>query len=251
MLEAKNVTVRYDNHLVVDDVSFHLNSGDWLMLVGSNGAGKSSLVTAIAQTTPYDGTILLDKKDAKAYKPKEFARRVGVLSQVNHVEYDYSVEEVIRLGRYAHREGFLKTTDPKGDEAVARAIQDTGLSELKDKSVLTLSGGELQRVFLAQVFAQEPALLLLDEPANHLDLPYQKQLFSNLANWLSKGNRTIISVVHDLSLSMKYGSHILLLHDGKNIAYGHPKEVLSRENLQKAYGMDVKQWMNDLLDGWK
>ena len=251
MLDVKNVNVRYENDLVVNDVSFHLQTGDWLMLVGANGAGKSSLLSAIAQSTAYTGEIRLGGIDARSYRAKEFAKRVGVLSQVNHVEYDYSAREVIRLGRYAHSSGVFSSLDVDGDRAVADAIRATGLEQLEDKSVLTLSGGELQRVFLAQVFAQEPELLLLDEPANHLDLLYQKQLFSSLSAWLAHGGRSIIAVVHDLSLAMKYGTHVLLLHDGKNAAYGYPKDALQRDYLQMAYGMDVKKWMTELLDGWQ
>ena len=116
--------------------------------------------------------------------------------------------------------------------------------------MLTLSGGELQRTFLAQVFAQNPQVLILDEPANHLDLIYQKHIFSLVKDWLKEPGRAVLSVVHDLSLARRYGTHALLLHGGKCIAQGRMREVLTPENLDKVYGMDVYKWMRELLGQW-
>ena len=117
--------------------------------------------------------------------------------------------------------------------------------------MLTLSGGETQRVFLAQVFAQNPKVLILDEPANHLDLKYQQQLFSLLADWLKTPGRAVLSVVHDLSLARRYGTRVLLMDRGKNVAQGSPREVMTPQTLQKVYGMDVAAWMRDLLSPWQ
>lgn len=147
------------------------------MLVGPNGAGKSTLIEAIAGGVPYAGKITLAGRNIRAFRASELARRIGVLAQKNAVSYAYSVEEVVSLGRYAHASGFLASRDDDGGERVERALELTGLTELRRASVLTLSGGELQRTFLAQVFAQNPQILILDEPANHLDLIYQKHHF--------------------------------------------------------------------------
>jgi iron complex transport system ATP-binding protein len=125
------------------------------------------------------------------------------------------------------------------------------MTPFRHQSVLTLSGGELQRTFLAQVFAQDPNLILLDEPANHLDLKYQKLLFELLEEWIRQPGRAVLSVVHDLGLARAYGTHALLMHEGRLMAYGSNKQVLNRDNLQKAYGMDVQQWMHDLLSQWE
>ena len=124
-----------------------------------------------------------------------------------------------------------------------RAGQWTGLTALRRASVLTLSGGELQRTFLAQVFAQNPKLLILDEPANHLDLIYQKHIFSLIEAWLKQPGRAVISVVHDLSLAKKYGTHAVLMDRGRCAAQGKTAEVMTRERLEAVYGMDVYGWM--------
>ena len=251
MLEARQLTVRYGGRVAVERVGFHLRAGEWLMLVGPNGAGKSTLLSALAACAPYDGTVLLDGKNSREYKPREYARRVGVLSQMHKVEYAYTVEDVVRMGRYAHGGGFFSRPDADGESCVEAALKDTGLLELRGQSVLTLSGGELQRVFLAQVFAQRPEILLLDEPANHLDIVYQRQMFTQLQRWLGKGNRALISVVHDLSLAMKFGTHAMLLEKGKQAALGPPREALTRERLGAAYGMDVHGWITGLLSCWE
>lgn len=251
MLEAQNVSVRYGVRTVVQDLSFKLREGQWLMLVGPNGAGKSTLIEAIAGGVPYDGRILLGGQDIRKLKAAQLARSVGVLAQKNAVSYAYSVEEVVSLGRYAHASGFLSARDDEGEQNVERALELTGLTGLRRASVLTLSGGELQRTFLAQVFAQNPRVLILDEPANHLDLVYQKQIFSLIGEWVKQPGRAVISVVHDLSLAKKYGTHAVLMHCGACAAQGEIHEVMTRGRLEAVYSMDVYGWMRDMLEQWR
>ena len=250
MLKAENITVRYGEHIVVDQLSFHLQEGQWLMLAGPNGAGKSTLIETISQGVSYTGSIRLDGRDIRRFKPSQLARRIGVLAQKNTVGYAYTVEEVVGLGRYAHTAGFLSARDDGGKDRVEQALEMTGLQELRRANVLTLSGGELQRTFLAQVFAQDPQILILDEPANHLDLVYQKHIFSLIQEWLAQPGRAVISVVHDLSLARKYGTHAVLMNRGKCVAQGPTADVLTPDRLQDVYDMDVYQWMRDLLSQW-
>ena len=250
MLKAENVTVRYGEHTVVDDLSFHLQEGQWLMLAGPNGAGKSTLIHAVSQGTPYTGKIALTGKDIRRYKPAQLARKIGVLAQKNNVGYSYTVEEVVGLGRYAHSRGFLAGKDDDGEARVEHALALTGLTELRGASVLTLSGGELQRTFLAQVFAQDPEILILDEPANHLDLVYQKHIFSLIQQWLQTPGRAVLSVVHDLSLAKKYGTHAVLMNKGRCIAQGRLNDVFTPENLRNVDDMDVYSWRHEMLAQW-
>ena len=251
MLKAERVTVCCDGQVIVDDLSFALEAGQWLMLVGPNGAGKSTLIRAIAQGVPYTGSITLDGRDIRAYKPAQLAQRIGVLSQQHSVGYAYSVEEVVSLGRYAHAAGFLSGGDAEGKARVEEALEMTGLAHLRRTSVLTLSGGELQRTFLAQVFAQNPQILMLDEPANHLDLVYQKHIFSLIGEWLKTPGRAVMSVVHDLSLARRYGTHAVLMNHGRSVAQGNIRETLTGENLQAVYGMDVCGWMREMYAQWQ
>lgn len=250
-LEVKDLAVRYGAHTVLDHVNLTLETGQWLMLCGPNGAGKSTLVKAIAQSAPYTGGVFIDGRDAGRMKPAHLAREVGVLSQYNEVGYAFTVEEVVSLGRYAHARGLLGGGDPQGAQKIEAALSATGMTALRRQSMLTLSGGEMQRAFLSQVLAQEPRLLLLDEPSNHLDLAYQKQLFALIGTWLKTPGRAAISVVHDLNLALRYGTHALLLDHGRRVASGETRRVLTRENLQKVYGMDVYGWMREMLGQWK
>ena len=252
MLEIKNLSVRYGERTVVDSLSFSVAEGQWMMIVGPNGAGKSTVINAITQGAAYSGEVLLDGENVKTIKASERARKIGVLTQSHYVSYSFSVEEVVRLGRYAHNARLLGKRDKAADDAaVEEALEYTGMTAQRKQSVLTLSGGELQRTFLAQVFAQQPKLLLLDEPTNHLDLVYQKQVFSLIENWLGEPGRAVVSVVHDLSLAKAFGTDAVLLSGGRKIAEGNAREVLSPEHLDPVYDMDVAGWMRRLLKQWE
>ena len=235
MLTGSHITVRYGDFPAVDDVSFSLEAGQWL----------------VAQGVPYDGKILLDGRDLRALKPAQRAREIGVLSQRNAAAYAFTVEEVAELGRYAHRSGPFSPGSPRDREMVDRALEMTGMQSLRRASMLTLSGGEAQRAFLSQVFAQDPRVLILDEPANHLDLKYQRQIFTLIREWLNAPGRAVLSVVHDLSLARRWGTHALLMDRGKCVCRGEIGKVLTKENLRAVYGMDVYAWMRETLSAWQ
>lgn len=251
MLTAANITVRYGDKAVVDDCSFTLREGQWLMLVGPNGAGKSTLISAIARSVAYTGSLSVKGEDIRGMTPARAARLIGILSQQHHVSYAYTVEEIVSLGRYAHRKGFLSRRDDDGEACIEQALKDTGMDALRHQSMTALSGGEVQRAFLAQVFAQNPDILVLDEPANHLDLVYQKHIFSLISQWLKVPGRAVLSVVHDLSLAKRYGTHALLLDRGRCVAQGTIEQTLTPQNLQQVYHMDVYGWMQDMLSQWE
>ena len=250
MLEVKGLSVTLGGTPILQDISFGVQPGQWLMLVGPNGAGKSTLLHALSQGVPYKGVVTFEGQDIARMKAAQRARRMGLLSQRHEVGYAFTVQEVIRLGRYAQRSHWQGSA-ADDEEAVQQAARATGLTALMDHSVLTLSGGELQRVFLAQIFAQQPRLLLLDEPANHLDLQFQAQVFEMIRTWLQQPGRGVISVVHDLSLARRYATRALLLNRGQRIAFGDPAQVLSASHLQAVWGMDVAAWMRNLLSEWE
>lgn len=250
MLKIDNLTIRYGSFTAVDSLSFCAEEGQWLMLLGPNGAGKSTVLSAVAQTAPYTGTVLLDGRDLRTMKPSKRASEIGILAQNHFVGYSFSVEEVVRLGRYSHSRGFFAGRGEDNEAAIEEALELTGMRGQRHQSVLTLSGGELQRTFLAQVLAQDPRVLLLDEPTNHLDLIYQKQIFSLIREWLRQPGRTVVSVVHDLSLAKAYGTHAVLMNHGRATASGELAEVMTAANLNPVYGMDVGQWMRKLLSNW-
>ncbi|MDI9520623.1 MAG: ABC transporter ATP-binding protein [Bacillota bacterium] len=249
MLRAEKVSVRYKDLEAVKQVSFTLEEGQWLMLVGPNGAGKSTLIKALSKTLPYTGKIALMDRDIAKLSQKQIARGMAVLRQSQQVNYAFTVEELVRLGRYAHQSAWSKK-DEAGSGKVEEALQMCGLYEMRKQNVLTLSGGELQRAFLAQVFAQDAPILLLDEPVNHLDLAYQQSIFDLVSLWLKKPGRAVISVVHDLLLARRYGTHALLMREGSVAALGGTEAVFTRETLESVYCMDVGEWFKNLYQPW-
>ena len=250
LMEAENLSVQYGEKTVLKGISLTLAEGQWLMLTGPNGAGKSTTIRALTGGVLFTGDVSCLGKNIREWKRAAFARTVGVMAQNHSMDYAFRTEEVVRMGRYAWRRRW-GASDPGGEEKVETALQAAGLSDLRERSVLTLSGGELQRVFLAQVFAQDPRILILDEPTSHLDLIYQKQTFSLIEKWLAEKGRAVLSVVHDLSLAKAFGTHALLLKNGETVSYGQIDEALSGEHLHEAYGMDVRGWMRKLMKEWE
>jgi len=250
LLEIRELSVSYGTFAAVKNVSFTLEEGHWMMIVGPNGAGKSTVLRSLLRAVPYNGTVTYLGKDIRTYRARELARHIGALEQNHAAGYAFRVGEVVRLGRYPYGNGIFAGGNAEDEACVARALEQTGLRALEDHLMTQLSGGELQRMFLAQVFAQDPEVLLLDEPTNHLDPVFQKQIFDLVAQWVKRPGRAVISVVHDLSLAKAYGTDAVLMDRGEVKAQGEIASVLTRSHLEAAYEMDVYGWMKELLSQW-
>ncbi len=250
MLSVRGLSVSVGGRDILRPLSLEVCEGEWLMLAGPNGAGKTTLLRAISGALPYRGGAFFEGRDLRGMNPRQRARAMALLSQRQETGYAFTAEEVIRLGRYAHASP-LSGRDREGERAVLEAARLCGVENLMRQSILTLSGGELQRVFLAQVFAQDPRLLLLDEPANHLDLKYLAQIFDLISRWVRSGRRAVISVVHDLSLTRRYADTAALLREGRLLIKAPAAEALSAGMLEEAYGMDVQGYMRGLLSAWQ
>ncbi|MBO4548311.1 MAG: ABC transporter ATP-binding protein, partial [Abditibacteriota bacterium] len=167
MLSLTDISVSYGPLQVLSHITLRVKPGDWLMVAGPNGAGKSTLLNAVSGSAPYTGEIILNGRDLKRQKPRERARYMGMLMQNHSVGYAFTVEEIVAMGRYPWNEGLFRRSDNR--RYIDGALEKTGLTALRDQSVTTLSGGELQRCFLAQLLCQNTRIMLLDEPTNHLD----------------------------------------------------------------------------------
>ena len=251
MLDVRDLSVAYGGRKIVKNVSFTVEPGQWLMIIGPNGAGKTTIINAISQGARYTGEVYFQGKDVRKMRSRELARCMGVLTQNHYVGYDFTVEEVIRLGRYSHRPGYFEGGRDESEAKVDEAVAKTGMEPFLKQSVLTLSGGELQRAFLAQLFVQDPKLLMLDEPTNHLDLVYQRQVFALVKKWMEDTGGAVVSVVHDLSLARMYGTHALLLDKGECVLVGDIQQAYEPEVLNKVYSMDVRAWMRSVLSQWE
>ena len=250
MLKGEHLSVSHGKKVILDDVGFSVEPGQWLMIVGPNGAGKSTLVGALGQDLTYRGRIELDGEDLHRMRPYQRAKRMGVLMQTHGVGYAFTVEEVVRLGRFARTHGLFQKSEEGDEAALNRALSMTGLTERREQSVLTLSGGELQRTFLAELICQDPDWMILDEPTNHLDPVYIQQVFGLLDAWRREPGRAIVSVVHDLGLARAFGTHGLLLDRGRVAAFGPIAEVLTKENLNRVYDMNLTEWMRKTAAPW-
>ena len=238
MLEVNKVRCGYDNKEIVKGVSFSVERGKNLCIVGPNGCGKSTLLT-------------LDSKEISQLNRKDLAKNVALMSQASNIYFPYTVYETVALGRYAHLKGVFSKINKKDEEIILKSIENVGLIDIKDKLISQLSGGQLQRVYLARAFAQDPDIILLDEPTNHLDLKCQIEILDYLNKWTKENNKIIVAVLHDLNLVQAFGEKVVMMNDGKIIGSGNPKDVLTEERLQEVYGIDVKGFMLEVLEKWR
>lgn len=254
ILTVENITCGYGGKDVVRDVSFTLERGEILSIAGENGCGKTTLLRAVCGLIPIkSGGAYIDGKLISEMSVKERARRIAMLSQTGAGgDYsDYTVMDTVILGRYSRqRSGIFSEVSAEDKAAAEKYIAETGLQGLEDRLITELSGGQLQRVFLARTFAQEPDVIFLDEPANHLDLKMQTVLAEHLRKWVLDG-KSVVGVFHDLGFAAAVSDRIMLLKDGKKILCGETKEVLRSEKLNEAFDTDVKAYMKKIADIWK
>ncbi|MDR0879100.1 MAG: ABC transporter ATP-binding protein [Clostridioides sp.] len=251
MLEIKNLSSGYGGVDIIRDMNFKVDRGETLCIVGPNGCGKSTLLKSIANLLDYRGVVNIDGEDVKKLSRKELAKKIGLMGQMSEVYLPYTVYETVSLGRYAHTTGFLKNLTKEDSDIIEEAIKRVGLYDVKDKLIDELSGGQLQRTFLARVLAQDPDIILLDEPTNHLDLKHQLDLLGYLTKWARDKEKTVIGVLHDLNLVQYYGDNAILMDDGEIVAYGVPNEVLDGQTLKEIYNIDIRRFMLDSLENWK
>jgi iron complex transport system ATP-binding protein len=251
MLEVKNLYCGYNGEDVVKDVSFKVERGENICIVGPNGCGKSTLLKAISNLIPFKGSVLLDGNDTKSIKRKDLAIKVALMTQSSNILFPYSIYDTVALGRYAHLNGVFSRLNKNDEEIINISLEKVGLLDIKDKLISELSGGQLQRVFLARAFAQDPDVILLDEPTNHLDLRYQIEMLDYLKVWARENNKIVVAVLHDLNLVQNFGDKVLMLKDGIIKNNGNTREVLNSGDLEEVYGIDIKAFMLKTLGKWK
>ncbi|WP_461017098.1 ABC transporter ATP-binding protein [Streptomyces daliensis] len=239
-LAAEGVTVAYDGVDVVHEAALALRPGEVTALVGPNGSGKSTLLRTLARLqSARAGTLTLDTEtDGLALSSREFARHVALLTQGRPTPSGLTVRDLVDFGRYPYR-GRWGRPDPGGRAAVDRALEMTGVTELAARGAEYLSGGQLQRVWLASCLAQETGVLLLDEPTTYLDLRYQVELLDLIRDLADDHGIAVGVVLHDLDQAAAVADRIALLHDGRITADGAPADVLTPERLTGTYGIRV------------
>ncbi len=252
MIILNNVCAGYDNNKVLRNISFKIRDGENLAIIGPNGCGKTTLLRAIANIIPFRGEILLNQTPIKNMNKKEMAKQVAMLSQITNIYFNYTIYDTVMMGRYVHcSNSFFSKPSEKDRAVVDDTLKIVGLFDIRDREVDTLSGGQLQRVFLAKIIAQQPNVILLDEPTNHLDLSYQIELINFLKGWSKEANRTVVGVLHDINLAMLLTDNILLLNNGEIEAFGSCTEILTSSLLKKVYNMDITGFMKNAFKKWE
>ena len=238
-LTLRGVSARYGNRVVAEGVDVDLPAGSWLAIIGPNGAGKSSLLKAILGAVDHDGEILLDGGPASRLSSRERARAIAYAPQNPQLPDRLTVTDYVLLGRTPHLAPLAR--ERRVDlELVEQALDRLDLGELAGRPLHTLSGGERQRAVLARVLAQQAGLLLLDEPTTGLDIGHSQALLELVDRLRAEDGATVVTTLHDLTLSAQYADRLLLLHGGAVVAYGTPDEVLTRENVARHYAADIE-----------
>lgn len=251
MLHVEHLTCGYGGPPIVNDVSFRVDEWERLCILGPNGCGKTTLLRALVGLLPSTGSVELEGRDLHSMPIRQRATQVALMSQLAPAAFDYTVYETVMLGRYAHQTGGPFAGETEADRrAVQESLILTGTWELRDKLITKLSGGQLQRVYLARTFAQEPRVILLDEPTNHLDLRYQIELIESLQAWTKTAGRCVVGVLHDINLALTFADRVLLLDRGTVLA-DDPVGQFDLSLLDRLYGMDVRSHMKTTLERWK
>ncbi|MDH7510686.1 MAG: ABC transporter ATP-binding protein [Methanolinea sp.] len=244
MIDVSGVELGYGAQVVLSDVSFRSGKGEFLGIVGPNGSGKTTLLKAIARlVAPLRGVVMINGQEIEVFSAIGLSRLVGLVPQASAPGFEYSVRDVVMMGRYPHI-GMFGGETPADRDAVRKAMEVTGIAPLADRSVREISGGELQRVIIARALAQEPEILLLDEATAHLDLGHQVSILQMIRE-LSR-RIAVIGVFHDLNHAAYFCDRIILLHDHRILAMGDPAGVLTEENIARAFGVRAMVRINPL-----
>jgi iron complex transport system ATP-binding protein len=232
-VQMRGVVVELAGRRIVQGVNLAIEPGEIVGLVGPNGSGKSTLLrTLYHMVRPIAGNILLNTDEVWRLSPREAARRVGVVAQESPSDFEFTVREVVEMGRTPHK-GMLDRETKEDEEIVTRALERVQMLSLAQRSYPTLSGGEKQRALVARALAQQPRFFILDEPTNHLDIQHQLELLE-----LIRGlGMTTLLTLHDLNLAAAYCHRVYILSQGRIVAEGKPEEALTPDLIQQVFGV--------------
>ncbi|QOV34277.1 ABC transporter ATP-binding protein [Streptomyces ferrugineus] len=238
-LAARGVTVGYGARTVIDDLDVAIPPGVITTIIGPNGCGKSTLLRTLSRLLkPAKGTVVLDGEDIARLRTRDVAKKLGLLPQSPVAPDGLTVSDLVARGRHPHQ-SWLRQWSSDDVTVVERALAMTGVSDLADRPVDTLSGGQRQRVWISMTLAQGTDLLLLDEPTTFLDLAHAIDVL-DLVNDLHESGCTVVMVLHDLNLATRYSDNLIVMREGAILAQGHPRDVITAELLDEAFGLRAK-----------
>lgn len=236
LLQVDQISGGYQGAPVVKNVSFTVARGEMLGILGPNGSGKSTLLKVLSGILPsLTGSVHIDGKPLTSFQSKQLAKQMAVLPQLHAHAFTYTVRETVSLGRYPHQSGLFSSWSTEDESAVVEAMKLTDITQYEKTYLDELSGGEQQRVFVAQALAQKAPILLLDEPTNHLDIAHQKQLLDTIKTLCLTKGLTVVSVFHDINLASLYCDRLLMMESGTIQHIGEPHAVLKEEQIMGVY----------------
>lgn len=235
-IRIQNINVSFGNVNALKDISLHMERGRFYGILGPNGSGKTTLLRSIAKSLkPQRGSILVNGVDIGKIKTKELSRKLAYMYQSTDIQCDYSVTDVVLMGRNPYL-GRFQTEGPTDREMAEKAMKAANVWQLRDRRINEISGGERQRAFIARALVQDTDIVLLDEPVSHLDLQHQIE-FLDIARKITQKQRTVVAVLHDLNLASTYCDYLFLLKGGAIIAQGEPEKVLTEGIIEEVYGI--------------
>jgi len=237
-LELQSVGIAYGRNVVVKDLTFQVMPGEMVGLIGPNGSGKSTIIKAISRViSPYSGKILLDGKNISEIPRQDLARLLGVVPQMSILPSAFTAFEIVLMGRNPHL-GLLQYEGARDMAITWRAMEMTATHSLAERRVGELSGGEIQRIVIARVLAQEPKSILLDEPTANLDISHQVEILDLIKNLCLENDLTVVVALHDLNLASQYCDRLILINNGRIHSQGIPGEVITARNIEDVYGAE-------------
>lgn len=235
-IHAKQIGITFDDTAILKNVSIHVENKEFVGIIGPNGSGKSTFLKIIYRVLkPSVGSVFVDEKPLNKMSIRDSALKTAVVAQHNAYSFDFSVEEVVLMGRSPHKRT-MERDNETDYRIVQEALRTVNMEAFSQRNFSTLSGGEQQRVILARALAQQTPCLILDEPTNHLDIKYQIQLMS----LVKRLNLTVVSAIHDLNIASMFCDKIYVLKEGNVIAYGTPREVLTKKTIKDIYEIDAE-----------
>lgn len=239
ILYANDLSVAYGDKVIIPSMQVFIPKGKITSIIGPNGCGKSTLLKSLARVIPHKtGEIVLDGKRMSELSSIEIARKMALLPQGPQAPAGLSVEELVSYGRYPYQKGVGRLTQ-KDHEIIEKAMKETGVESLKDRSIDQLSGGQRQRVWIAMVLAQDTPLILLDEPTTYLDMAHQLEVLELLQKLNQEEHKTIALVIHDLNLAARFSDHLIAMRNGQVLFEGSAQKVISSEVLKAVFSLDA------------
>lgn len=238
-LNIKNIEFGYGKKAILKDISFSVEKGEFISIIGPNGSGKSTLLKTLNNIyTPRKGKIYLNDENIQNLKRVEIAKMVSLVPQETYIDYEFTVKDIVSMGRHPYK-GRFKKENLEDKSIIDEALKLTHTEYIKDRLITEISGGERQRVIIAKALAQKSSIILLDEPTSSLDINHQIEILNLLKDLNRDKETTVIAVLHDINLAARYSDRIIFLDHGRVISKGTPSDVITKENINKAYDMEV------------